>query len=53
MSLKNDEVASVDAEICIGCGNCVPICPTQSLVMERRSNKKPLLGDKVGVGLGF
>lgn len=53
MSLKNDEVASVNAEISIGCGNCVPICPTESLAMERRSNKKPELGDKMGVGLGF
>lgn len=45
-----DDIAFVDASICIGCAGCIPVCPEGSLSMERRSNKKPELGDRV---LGF
>lgn len=45
-----DDVASVNPDICIGCAGCIPVCPEESLIMERRSNSKPELGDRV---LGF
>lgn len=45
-----DDTASVNDAACIGCAGCVPICPTESLSMERRSDNKSVLGDRI---LGF
>jgi NAD-dependent dihydropyrimidine dehydrogenase PreA subunit len=35
------EVVTVRIDHCVGCGNCVSVCPTASLSMERRSDTQP------------
>ncbi len=36
-----DDVVAVDERICFGCGNCVSVCPTESLSMVRRASVIP------------
>jgi Pyruvate/2-oxoacid:ferredoxin oxidoreductase delta subunit len=35
---ENDDVVAVDASLCIGCGLCVSVCPTDALTMMKRQN---------------
>jgi len=46
------EVVTVDKDRCMGCGNCVTVCPTESLSMVRRKHEEPpVIGDTFA-GLG-
>jgi electron transport complex protein RnfB len=36
----NDDVAERDPEKCIGCGLCVSTCPSESLEMVLRSDRR-------------
>lgn len=47
-----DEIANVDPDKCLGCGACISICPEESLSLQRRSEHKPEIGDRI-FGLGY
>jgi formate hydrogenlyase subunit 6/NADH:ubiquinone oxidoreductase subunit I len=45
----------VDTDVCIGCGVCVPKCPTQSIVLERReetTSPPKDAGEFIGIYMG-
>jgi Fe-S-cluster-containing hydrogenase component 2 len=48
-----DDVVSLTESYCIGCGNCVPVCPSGALRMVRHADIKPveLKFDFPGLGL--
>jgi Fe-S-cluster-containing hydrogenase component 2 len=46
------ETARVIEEYCIGCGNCISACPSESLSLVRCSEVQPLEKPKEIVGLG-
>jgi len=52
LTLK-EEVVSIEESRCIGCGNCTTVCPTQCLVMVRRSEKSPPDGGEALKALGM
>jgi len=34
-----DEVCTVDTGRCIGCGNCVPTCPTKAITLQKKEKQ--------------
>lgn len=42
-----DEAIAIEESRCIGCGNCVTVCPSENLSMVRRFEKSPPEGDGV------
>ncbi|MCG7855232.1 MAG: 4Fe-4S binding protein, partial [Methanoregulaceae archaeon] len=30
-----DEKAKVDAELCVDCGSCVDVCPSEAITLEQ------------------
>ena len=47
-----DEIAAVDPVLCLGCGTCVTICPTESLSMVRKSKAIPPEDNRKFPGMG-
>ena len=48
-----DDVAVVDSGICISCGNCTAVFPTECLSMIRRAEKKPPRVDNALKAMGI
>jgi Fe-S-cluster-containing hydrogenase component 2 len=37
--MRNDDIAEVDYELCLGCGVCTLACPPEALRLEKRDDR--------------
>ena len=40
ISLNELNIAEIDRELCIGCGNCVNICPEQAMKLKKKETEE-------------
>jgi len=41
IKVSEEDYAVVDASVCIGCGACTPICPSESVDLALRGKVQP------------